>query len=337
MKFKFFQIIILLFILFITGHNYAISGASNRDFTLYETDNPLPLGDPIFYFFDLRDRESFVQVTNMDSGNVTLHVQIFDVSNNCNENNFFDVYTPNDTHVYEMRNILTNDSNPSGVILPDGAYGFVSILPPDTFTPIFGNMRILDENGYEYRTNAVGVFSTIGTNITEVEFYYSFNFNLEEGVTFSDVVGITVSGVFNEDEITVNVTEDFNSFDIDIIDNNETLFSCRDIVFGCTDQNNPLLEQLLEESGANVASFEYGINETIPHSKGGEVLCPGNVIGEGHVKLVPEPNNNSGSQDAFIGFVGLNNGNERGSFDSLWHENLCDDPIFSFLVCGDSA
>ena len=32
---------------------------------------------------------------------------------------------------------------------------------------------------------------------------------------------------------------------------------------------------------ANVASFEYGINDAIPHSRGGELLCPGNNIAEG--------------------------------------------------------
>ena len=40
---------------------------------------------------------------------------------------FFDVYTPNDTHVYNMREILTNDGNPSGVVLPENAYGFVAV------------------------------------------------------------------------------------------------------------------------------------------------------------------------------------------------------------------
>ena len=49
------------------------------------------------------------------------------MNDNCNENNFFDAYTPNDTHVYYIRDILTNDGNPSGVVLPDDAYGIVSV------------------------------------------------------------------------------------------------------------------------------------------------------------------------------------------------------------------
>ena len=70
---------------------------------------------PLIAFFDLRNRESFVQVTNVDGENQNLHIQIFNVADNCNENNFFDLYTGNDTHIYNMRNILTNDGNPSGV------------------------------------------------------------------------------------------------------------------------------------------------------------------------------------------------------------------------------
>jgi len=115
----------------------------------------------LFSFFDLRDRESFVQLTNIDSIDGTVHVQIFDVSNNCNENNFFDTYTPADTHVYNMRDIQTNNGNPSGVVLPDGAYGFVSVITVNPITGnfndthnIIGNFRIIDDNGYEYRTNS---------------------------------------------------------------------------------------------------------------------------------------------------------------------------------------
>ena len=102
------------------------------------------------------------------------------------------------------------------------------------------------------------------------------------------------------------------------------------MVFACTDQNNPLLDELLATAGVNVASFEYGINEAIPHSKGGEPLCPGNTINEGTVVLTPELQvNNSESNNAFFIFVGLNNGGGRGSFDSFWQTNLCFFPLFN--------
>ena len=118
-----------------------------------------------YSFFDLRDRETFVQITNTSSDTRNLHVQIFNVADNCNENDFFDSYTPNDTHVYNMRDIQTNDTNPSGVVLPDNAYGFVIIIAvgPDgngldanADEVLIGNFRILDNNGYEYRTNSIG-------------------------------------------------------------------------------------------------------------------------------------------------------------------------------------
>jgi len=106
--------------------------------------------------------------------------------------------------------------------------------------------------------------------------------------------------------------------DIDILNENEVIFSCRNVIFACTDQDNPLLEELLETVGdASVASFEYGINNAIPHSRGGELLCPGNIISEGFVTISPfitRTNN-------FIGFIGLNSGNSRGSMDSWWYKN----------------
>lgn len=321
-------------------------------YTLPDTDTAI---FSLIYFFDLRERETFIQFTNTDLKSfdfglgiiefgptgldATAHIQIFDVSNNCNENNFFDVYTPQDTHVYNMRDIQTNDGNPSGVVLPDGAYGIVTVtmaLPEvDSGAPI-GNLRIIDNNGYEYRTNAqvpTG-FGTFGDDAL----FYSFNFNQEGGVNLSDVVGITLAQVETQqffEWIAQPVQALFSPFDIDIVNNNETIFSCRDIVFSCVDDDNPLLEELLSNSGISVARFEYGINNAIPHSKGGELLCPGNNIGEGTVLLRSEPlpdtaefiqlySSLNASPPLFAGYVGLNNGNGRGSFDSFW--------IFSFEI-----
>ena len=262
-------------------------------------------GSSIFYVFDLRDRETFIQLTFSDvvgdetfseAGfeGATAHVQIYDVSNNCNENDFFDNYTLNDTHVYNMRNIQTNDGNPSGVSLPDGAYGIVAVTMFATIGgeiensafPI-GNLRIIDNNGYEYRTNAQGAFQNVGfPEDLNSQLYYSFNFNQQGGISLSDIFGITLYGVadptFAIEWIALPVQGIFSPFDVDIYDLNEVPFSCRDVIFSCVDENNPLLEEVLSIAGtANVASFEYGINNAIPHSKGGELLCPGNIVSEG--------------------------------------------------------
>ena len=270
--------------------------------------------------YDLRQRDTFVQVTNTSSFTQVVHIQIFNVADNCNENNFFDSYTPSDTHVYNLRDILTNDGNPSGVVLPEGAYGvFVAFFDnsPSEHTGI-GNIRIQDNNGFEYRTNLIGVgVQEFGAPEDD----YTINFNREGGVVLSDIFGFGVDTDFATQEVLLsNITDYWASFDIDIYDLNEVPFSCRNVIFACTDQDNPLLPELLEESGdASVASLEYGINESLPSSKGAPLLCPNNVVSEGFVRL----DNITYDQldEIFVLFVGLNNGNGRGSMDSIWYDN----------------
>ncbi len=303
--------LLLIFLFLFTPISY--SGAN-----FPETDG-LAATDRLFSFFDLRNRESFVQVTNVGSVDTTVHVQIFDVGNNCNENNFFDNYTPNDTHVYNIRDIQTNDGNPSGVVLPDDAYGFVAVLDNVESSDLIGNFRIIDTTGYEYRTNSVNANSgsccwdNQGNDVT-------FNYNTKGNITLSDVVGIAFDFDGDLNEISAaDILDSFIPFDVDILNEDEVIFSCRNVIFACTDQDNPLLEELLEVVGeASVASFEYGINNAIPHSRGGELLCPGNNISDGFVRL-----NVIGSigSSNMVGFIGLNTGNGRGSMDSFWYVN----------------
>ena len=268
-------------------------------------------------FFDLRGRESFMQVTNIDSdpAGQVFHIQLFDVGNNCNENNFFDAYTPRDTHVYNLRDIQTNDGKPPGVILPDDAYGIFFLGVVGNNDPILiGNLRILDDNGYEYRTNLVGVEES--DSVANDGDIATFNFNTKGGVTLSDIAVFTSSADLDEDEFVFqNILDVWFLVDVDIFDLNENAFSCRNVIFSCVDEDNPLLEALLEEVGdASVASFEYGINNAIPHSKGGELLCPGNNISEGFVRLQFLKRGDDSDEESIL-FVGLNNGNGRGSMD----------------------
>jgi len=285
-----------------------------------ETDTADP--GQLVGFFDLRDRESFIQVTNLGSAAANLHIQIFDVSNNCNENNFFDAYTPNDTHVYNLRDVLTNDGNPSGVALPDNAYGVVAITIDGQISfndpgVLIGNLRIEDDNGYEYRTNLQGLFGDEDSCCP----FATFNFNLEGNVTFSDIIGIPIDDDVDGPGLAVdNILDIWWLINVDIYDNIENPFSCRDVVFACTNQESPLYEGLLEEAGASVASFEYGINNLIPHSKGGELLCPGNTITEGLVRFQFFDRGDEDDREAIF-FIGLNNGNGRGSIDALWIQN----------------
>ena len=328
----------------------SINSFSGKGIPLIETDSGQNFS--IFAFYDLRDRESYLQVTNSQASPSRLHIQIFNVGNLCNENDFFDDYTGNDTHIYNMRDILTNDTNPSGVDLPDDAYGIVAISsvgPGEGGSTRFvegaliGNFRIMDNSGYEYRTN----MASIGNNSSEpVEGQYYANFNQQGNVSLSDVVGIFLAGIDNGVIEEWDVSDIINTFivmDVDIVNNSEVLLSCRDIIFACVEPDNPLVDELFAITGdddddddsfegingASVASFEYGINNAIPNSKGGELLCPGNVIDEGLVVLnlqgIAVPNNID------IGiipiFIGLNNGNGRGSMDSIWESQLVESPF----------
>ncbi len=288
----------------------------------------------LYSSFDLRNRETFLQITHTDfpiTGlPIIIHVQIFDVSNNCNENNFFDNYTINDTHIYNMRDIQTNDGNPSGVVLPADSYGIVVITQVTGFNSLMGNVRILDDSGYEYRTNIQGRIGLRFTSSPQPP--YTFNYNSKSNVSLSDIIGITVQQSGSSEYEAANYTDNqYKLFDIDIVNNNEVIFSCRRVIFACIDADNPRQEELLEFAadsdggGASIARFEYGINDAIPHSRGGEVLCPGNNIPEGAVilnNIVQNVTSLGNTPLEFFGYVGLNNGNGRGSLDSFWIYNF---------------
>ena len=166
---------------------------------------------------------------------------------------------------------------------------------------------------------------------------FTFNFSNDNGIVLSDVVGIYLSFETNPDEWRADViTRTFVVVDVDIFDVNEVPLSCRDVAFACVEPDSPFVDEILAYdsdgnggnfegiNGANTASFEYGINNAIPHSRNGELLCPGNIIEDGIVKLqgqgiaFPESFTNT----MFLNiYVGLNNGNGRGSMDSVWWEN----------------
>jgi len=317
-------ILVLFFALIICSFPIKNSFGGNGGIELDVLVTDTASEEAIVGFFDLRDRETFMQVTNVDTdpAGQVFHIQIFNVANDCNENNFFDAYTINDTHVYNLRDIVTNDGNPSGVVLPDDAYGIFVAHTVDTVNAaLIGNMRILDNNGYEYRTNLVGTEESPDAN----ESFATFNFNTLGGVTLSDIVGFVHDGDIGDDQLSLaNILDIWALVDIDILNLDEVVFSCRNVIFSCVDQDNPLLEALLEEVGnASVASIEYGINNAIPHSKGGELLCPGNTISEGFVRLNFIDDEDDSDPEITI-FIGLNNGNGRGSMDVMWNTSATD-------------
>jgi len=288
-------------------------------------------------FFDLRDRETFIQVTNIDAdpSGANIHIQIWNVGADCTENNFFDFYTPFDTHVYNLRDIITNDGNASGVILPDDAYGiFAALARVPSDSDLIGNIRILDDNGYEYRTNLLGERHNRNVQDTDAQDFITFNFNTKGGVTLSDVVGIPFDDDAGGDQggsggnnsiFVTDILNVYHNLDVNIVDLNENVFSCRNVAFACVTEEHPLYEALLEEidsdgGSASVANHQFGINNAIPHSRGGELLCPGNNISEGFVRL-ERVGQEQAEENTAIYYIGLNNGNGRGSLDAVWLQN----------------
>ena len=327
---------ILLLLLLLSPVQGAFAGSS---FDTIETDTP---NRKMFGFFDLRDRETYIQITNLNPGSHNIHIQLFDVSNDCNENDFFDVYTPNDTHTYNIRDIQTNDGTPSGVVLPEGAYGIFVAFGEFTES-IIGNIRILDNNGYEYRSNIPGTDMDINTDGNNLEEFATFNFNAQGGVLLSDIVLIAIedSDEGKQEALLADILNVWSTVDVNIYDLNENPFSCRKVIYSCVNQESSLYQSLLEEAAdpsgddddddcdggacaASVADIEYGINDAVPHSKGGELLCPGNNISEGFVRLEHigrGGNEELSTQDEAVVYVGLNNGNGRGSLDTFWVQN----------------
>ena len=153
-----------------------------------------------------------------------------------------------------MRDVLTNDGDPSGIDLADGAYGFVVVtavlgqgLPADTDANIIGNFRVIDDSGYEYRTN-----SQNGTLLTDLNGnQFTFNYSSAGGINESDVIGITVNNI-ESGEVTASLSG--VTFDTNLYNNNEVPFSCSNTTFSCTEN-----------------TFEYGINDALPSSRDGDV------------------------------------------------------------------
>ena len=88
-------------------------------------------------------------------------IDINGVLGECFEINFDDMLTANDTHVYDVRNLVTN-SGP-GLIpvdvtdVSDNSYGVIIIsISSDPIGSLIGMFRIIRSNGYEYRANAAG-------------------------------------------------------------------------------------------------------------------------------------------------------------------------------------
>lgn len=359
----------LFSIIFILGLVFSFSCAPNIQST--NTDFSTHF---LTAYYDLRNRDSYIQITNTSSLNIEIHVQIFQQDRNCGELDFFDQLTPNDTVVYDMSKMIKNDGTPLPINLQDDSYGYVVVSTsggifdfqaPGSktaletfFTSLIGNFRIIDEAGYEYRTNMAshGLYPILDNldespgpdddddDFPQIPALPRFaNFNTIDGAILADVVGYSYianfgfqfeespesepAEIFFSDTVTnFDPGIDFNIF---VFDMNEEPLSCDRRNFACGKVMN------------------YGINEDYLNSKGGPLLCPGGGLANpdgGFVTFedgifptydITFTNINfiEGGEDSeglfsinyflpyFVGLIGINNGNGTGSMD-YWYSNF---------------
>lgn len=298
-------------------------------------------------YYDLRNRKTYIQVSNDETERIEalpticMHVQIFQQDKGCSELNFEDELTPKDTVIYDMDNLIRNDGTPVPVNLDDDSYGYVTISAyecgdrndDNIGDPLFGNVRILDDDGYEYRMNLITGDTPVGDLLdprNEVQGLTNsvlanviIPFNTVDGANQADIVGFifendrNISGsnsgptadlVYNED---VGIT-----FSVFQIDENEERLSCDQKTFGC---------------GLDV-TMNYGVNEDYPNSKGGPLLCEGAGLlpgqSNGFISLENatflSPLDTTDSFE-FVCLVGLNNGDGTGSMDTCQYKCVIDD------------
>lgn len=275
-------------------------------------------------FWDTRQRDTLIQVTNTSGSLVGIHVQLFDVNSlftECEECNFDDELTGFDTHVYNLEDMMTNaipgvkPSVPVCTEIGPGTYGMAVISR--TFGPNFaliGVFRIIDESGYEYRTNLAGEDVNFFTKLADQEVV---NFSDANGNNLSDLVGLTYISI-NSGTVLAGpgITATFGSVADEILiwDEIEVDQSCSPTTFACA-----------------VGFMDKGIDNALPNSKGQlNRVCPTAILDSnsagwldlpftGFGCLDPDPNACLPQQPhRFMGYIGLNNGDGTGSMDSWW-------------------
>ncbi len=252
--------------------------------------------------------DTVIQVTNTnDTQGITVHVQIFrsfDPDDSgpgapviCDERDFIDFLTPNDTHIYDLsspnfpKNTGENETTAgestsidvSDENLEDGTKGFVIITPvvsesdltAVSFPHLIGNSMdyqfhfLLNARGRDAVDFITGEelpdFTPLdgvnnGFEIVRSE-VGSFSFSNDYGPAFTDLVFISIQDVYGEPGLLgYNISPATSSFSTFIYDYKEDVTSCGSREFSCF--------------------LTVGINDTFPQnntelSNGNDVLCAG--------------------------------------------------------------
>jgi hypothetical protein len=263
---------------------------------IYKTETP---SYQLYYFWDLRDRESYFQVSNLIDSEIKVHIQIFNANDDCFEFDFYDTYTPLDAHLYNLGAMDSNDGVVTGGEFPafgKSDFGFVVVTVVNSdFTvrrnPIItGSFRIFDlAGGYEYGAKAAG-FPTPPIQIAAT---YELMYNALHGTNRADVVGIAVQGAGTATVIaSPSINAIYNPVNLDL---NEVLLSCAPVTFACDSEH-----------------FDYGINDVIQNSRDLKSICPG-MIDEGKVVM----RSNKANATFFVGFIGINNSEGLGNMTTF--------------------
>lgn len=250
-------------------------------------------------YWDLRERNSFFQVTNKHGEDIRIHIQIFNVGEECQEYDYYDTFTGFDTHVYNLAELDRN--NGAALAAPDfsGGHGIIAVSHvngDDSLNidrVLTGNFRVVDTSGYEYRVNFAGTGQ--GIVVTDL-LTNTVNFNETAGSKFSDLIVINYVTTFEPGGIQPTSRE----YSVVLYDERENPVSCSPMVLGCSEGFN---------SGSSI--INTGINQGITNSRSGPSLCLGND-NTGFVEILTT----SGDfiiPEFVIVYSGLNNGNRSGS------------------------
>lgn len=284
-----------------------IDNAGKTNTTLSFLSSTAPLSDTrlsrLVGYWDLRDRQSYFQITNRSNEDVRIHIQLFDADNDCFEYDYYDNLTPGDTHQYDVSELDRNDG--SDIAPPDlqNGHGILAVTAVDSSDnalnePVLtGNFKIFDSAGYGYRTNLAGQ----GLQLPPGQERYETNFNNISGTSQSDIVVISYQ-ITDEPGGIIPTTQNYS---VVAFDDRENQISCSDIVLGCSE-----------------GLINIGINQEIVNSRNTPSLCLG-TDQTGFLELQVEEDDSQ--TDALIMFNGLNDGNSTGSMDLMIHSETSTD------------
>lgn len=332
-KIKYF----LVLALFIVAPMQAIAGSPNNFFD--PIDNTDTGTDRLISYYDQLGRETFIQVTNTSDEFLCIHVQVFEADAFCNEVNFDDCLTAGQTIVYDVSDL------PGDPDLTD-SYGFVAItLDQGPSNALIGTFRIIDEDGYEYRTNSASSDGDFFDPFVPGEGFNVLNFNNVNDPTFSDVVGITYVDLLDGRNVYASplVGTQFGAIGAGsqnlIFDNFENFNSCSPVTFACDPD-----------------SINLGIDNSVPNTQGFPRICntsklEGDLLPVdsgwlllpfiGNICIDPLVSGCLGTgceafegecafPTYFVGFLGLNNEDGTGSMDSWISE-----PEFTGIIASE--